>query len=148
MSNSNSQNPGNGAEFQEKVYKYFCDEYQNHKFEKEKAIEIGKPPRKHRYDIASEDNKIVIECKCYTWTESGNSPSAKLRTLNEAILYFTFLNNCKKYLVMSRSTHPKQKESLAEYYYRRYKHLLTPHNVILAEYDKENKIFQIISDKS
>ena len=85
MANTNSENPRIGREFQDLVQsiveKRYCIP-----FEQEATIPIGKPPKKHKYDLASIDRSIVVECKCYTWTDSGNVPSAKLMGMNEAML--------------------------------------------------------------
>lgn len=32
----------------------------------------------HRFDLGSEEGSVLIECKSYTWTKSGNEPAAKL----------------------------------------------------------------------
>ncbi|MBE5959129.1 MAG: hypothetical protein E7254_09760 [Lachnospiraceae bacterium] len=140
---SNSDNPGNGAEFQKQVFEWFSRRY-NSSFELEKVIEIGEPKTGHKYDIANEDNTMVIECKRYTWTESGNSPSAKLGVLNEAAFFLSYLPvDCEKYIVMAKAIHPSRDESLAEYYYRRYKHLLIPKNIKLAEFDTEKETLKV-----
>ena len=34
---------------------------------------IKKP---HRFDLGSDDPPILVECKSFTWTSGGNSPSA------------------------------------------------------------------------
>ena len=124
MSNSNSDNPKIGKAFQEKVQNWFAKN-RNENFVLEYPIHIGKPARPHNFDVANKSGTTVIECKCYTWTDSGNVPSAKLRGLNEAIFYFSFLpRETEKVLVMSRATHPRRNETLAEYYLRTNGHLL------------------------
>ncbi len=130
---SNSENPGNGAAFQREVFQWFQDKY-GPKFEIETKIPIGKPPKDHKFDIVSEDLSIAIECKRYTWTETGNVPSAKMGFANEAAFYLSFLpDRFDKYIVMLRSYHEKRKESLAEYYFRTNRHLLG--DIKVAEYD-------------
>ena len=47
----------------------------------EKVVPVGNPPKEHRFDVVSADGDIIIECKCYTWTNGGNVPSAKMSTL-------------------------------------------------------------------
>ena len=124
VSNANSENPRIGREFQEKVKQWFETNAQLH-FELEYPILIGLPAKPHKFDIVDESENIVIECKAYTYTSTGNIPSAKLTTLNEAIFYFSFLpSQTKKILVMAYATHPKRKETLAEYYVRINGHLL------------------------
>jgi hypothetical protein len=41
------------------------------------------------FDFGSDDPAILVECKSYTWTSGGNSPSAKIRGMNEAMLIFS-----------------------------------------------------------
>src|SRR5258708_39592121 len=45
--------------------------------------------RSHKFDLGSEEPPILVECKSYTWTTGGNSPSAKIRGLNEVMLHFS-----------------------------------------------------------
>ena len=124
MANANSENPHVGRKFQESVKlileKKFCTS-----FEQEAVIAIGKPPKGHKFDLANDDRSIVAECKCYTWTDSGNVPSAKLMGLDEAVFYFSFLPaGAKKILCMKRATFRGKAETLAEYYARVHGHLL------------------------
>ncbi len=137
IQNSNSENPKIGREFQEKVKQWFETNTNMH-FELEHPILIGYPAKLHKFDIADKSEKIVIECKSYTYTNTGNIPSAKLTTLNEAVFYFSFLpDETEKVLVMAYATHPKRKESLAEYYIRINGHLLG--NVKVWELNPETK---------
>ena len=139
---SNSDNPKNGADFQRKVRAWFEKKY-NLKFELEKKIAIGNPPKDHKFDIVCESKKIAIECKRYTWTETGNVPSAKMGAANEAAFYLSFLSEeYDKYIVMLRTYTQKRDESLVEYYYRTYKHLIGDIHVL--EYDPDNDVMQEI----
>jgi hypothetical protein len=139
---SNSDNPKKGAYFQKEVQQYFINTY-GPGFELEKKIPIGEPPKEHKFDIVNSDKRIVIECKCYTWTETGNAPSAKMGFTNEAAFYLSFLpDTFEKYIVMLRSHHEKRSESLAEYYFRMNRHLIGKTKV--AEYDPDNKELWII----
>ena len=142
--NSNSENPRVGAEFQKEVAEYLQKKY-GKPFELEKKIPIGFSNEKkdHKFDIVAEDNSIAVECKCYTWTETGNVPSAKMGFVNEAAFYLSFLpETYEKYIVMLRALHKKRTETLAEYYYRTNKHLLGSTKV--AEYDPVTKKLQTI----
>ena len=122
--NANSDNPRVGREFQERVC-MIMQQYWGKNFELEVALPIGSPPKKHRFDCVSKDRSIVVECKCYTWTDSGNVPSAKLMGMNEAIFYISYLPaNVKKILCIKKAVHPKKEETLAEYYCRIDGHLL------------------------
>ena len=124
MANSNSENPHVGRRCQESVKlileKKFCTS-----FEPEAVVAIGKPAKNHKFDLANDDRSIVAECKCYTWTDSGNVPSAKLMGLDEAVFYFSFLpTETKKILCMKKATYRGKTETLAEYYVRVHGHLM------------------------
>lgn len=75
--NMNSENPKVSKAFQEMVCKS-VEEYFQTDFDLEVAIPIGNPSRKHRFDYVSDDKRIVAECKCYTWTDTGNVQSGKM----------------------------------------------------------------------
>ena len=120
----NSENPKVGASFQINVAEWFRSTYQKD-FALEKKIPIGNPAKEHKFDIVASDGTIAVECKCYTWTVTGNVPSAKMGFTNEAAFYLSFLpESYEKYIVMLYAIHEKRNESLAEYYYRMNKHLL------------------------
>jgi len=124
MANTNTENPHVGRRFQELVKTVLEDAFST-PFEQEASIPIGKPPKDHKYDLANHDRSIVAECKCYTWTDSGNVPSAKLMGLDEAVFYFGFLPpETKKILCMKKATCRAKTETLAEYYARVHGHLL------------------------
>lgn len=122
--NANSDNPRVGRDFQRKVLDIAKDRFKM-AFVEEKAVLIGNPPKEHRFDVVSVDGSIIIECKCYTWTNGGNVPSAKMSTLNEAVLYMRSIRTgAKKILALKKDIRVKNKESLAQYYCRTYGHLL------------------------
>ena len=127
----NSDNPRIGKRFQEYVCSLMQTYFQED-FVLEKAVPIGRPSKKHRFDCVSTDGNIVVECKCYTWTSTGNVPSAKLMGLNEAVFYMSYLPpETRKIIAINKSV--KKAESLAEYYCRIYGHLLT--GIEVAEVD-------------
>jgi len=142
---SNSDHPRNGALFQQQVCKWFEKEY-GKRFILEKKIAIGFDPnnrKDHKFDIAAEDGSIVIECKRYTWTETGNVPSAKMGFTNEAAFYLSFLDEpTEKYIVMLYSYNARRGETLAEYYYRTNNHLLK--NTKIAEYNPDTDLLQLV----
>ena len=141
--NTNSENPKVGKDFELVAKEWFEKEYKQ-PFELYKKIKIGNPPKEHSFDISNKKASIVVECKCYTWTESGNVPSAKLACLNEAVFYLSFLpRKTIKYVVMPKSIHLKRTETLAEYYYRRYCHLLN--DIQILEYDFDTLKMNIIN---
>lgn len=93
--------------------------------DEEVPLSIGDPPKAHRFDLASRDGRVAVECKAYTWTASGNVPSAKITTTREALLYLQWLPAAwSKAIAMMRSTRSKNPESLAEYFVRLNRHLL------------------------
>lgn len=142
---SSSENSRVGKEFQLKIKKWF-EENKGHRFNLEHPILIGHPAKPHKFDIADIEESIVVECKCYSWTGSGNIPSAKLGALNEAIFYFSFLPaKAEKFLVMAYAAHPKKSETLAEYYYRTHKHLLS--DVKILEYNMHTNFMRTINQK-
>ena len=122
--NKNSENPRVGKEFQLAVKEWFEEAY-TAPFEIEHKIAIGRPAKLHSFDISSLDESIVVECKCYTWTETGNIPSAKMGFVNEAAFYLSFLpDDTERIIVMLHAEHVKRRETLAEYYFRTNRHLL------------------------
>ena len=143
---SNSDNPKNGADFQRQVLEWFRKNYDSD-FELEKKIPIGNPAKDHKFDIVDTSGTIAIECKRYTWTETGNVPSAKMGFTNEAAFYLSLLpETYEKYIVMLKSHHPKRTESLAEYYYRTNRHLLGKTKV--AEFDPEQNELRIVGQNA
>ena len=141
--NTNSENPKVGKDFELLVNEWFEKEY-DQSFELYKKIKIGNPPKEHCFDISNQKASVVAECKCYTWTETGNVPSAKMACLNEAVFYLSFLpQKTIKYVVMPKSIHSKRTETLAEYYYRRYCHLLN--DIQILEYDFDTLKMNIIN---
>lgn len=136
--NTNSENPKVGKAFQELVLKSM-EKHFGIDFEMEVAIPIGKPSKNYKFDCVSEDRKIVVECKCYTWTTTGNVPSAKLMGLNEALFYMSYLpDDITKILCIKKSVYPRKTETLAEYYCRIDGHLLG--DVMVYEVDDEGLI--------
>ena len=145
---SNSDHTAWGNDFQQKVMNWFTNQY-DQEFKPEPEIKIGvpkAPKKKHKFDIANEDHSIVIECKRYTWTKTGNVPSAKIRSLNEAMFFLYLLpKSCRKVLAISRSTHPAQTETLAEYYVRTNAHLIG--DVEVMEFDTEKNTMRSLNVK-
>jgi hypothetical protein len=137
---SNSQNTAKGRYFQ-MLASHALEKHFETTFDKEVSIEIGNPPKDHAFDLASSDGQIIVECKNYSWTASGNVPSAKLTTLDQAVWYFSFLHDRKCVLIMRRATHSKHHETLAEYYYRIHGHLLR--DVMLFELGIETEKLRI-----
>lgn len=147
---SNSDNPRKGAEFQLWVMEWFSTRFHK-RFETEVKIPIGSDLldpseyKPHKFDIVSDDQSIIIECKRYTWTETYNVPSAKMGFTNEAAFYLSLAKKShKKYIAMIKSYNPKRKETLAEYYYRTNRHLLG--DVIIAEFDPDTNDMRFLNE--
>lgn len=140
--NSNSENPKVGKKFQLTVKEWF-EKSLNCEFEIERKIAIGNPAKLHSFDIANNEGTVVVECKCYTWTETGNVPSAKMGFTNEAAFYLSFLPaEVDKSIVMLRATHPKRTETLAEYYFRTNRHLLG--KIKILEFDSDTLEMRLV----
>jgi hypothetical protein len=96
----------------------------------------GSTAKVHRFDLGSDDPPVLIECKSLHWTETGRVPSAKIRSCNEAMYYFHLAPaQYRKVLFMLRAEHPRQSDTLAEYYARTSAHLIPP-TVSIVEYDE------------
>jgi len=142
--NTNRENPSVGKNFQSLTAKILA-EYYDIEFIPERAINIGNPPKPRKFDLVSNDRSIAVECKCYTWTVGHNNPSAKMATLNEAVLFFKLLSNCeKKVIVLKKAIHPKRSETLAEYYHRMYSFVLE--GITLIEIDVDTKTIKVIKE--
>lgn len=91
-------------------------------------VEIGFRVRKsHNFDFGSENPPILVECKSYTWTSGGNSPSAKIRGLNEAMLLFSVApKRYRKILFVLKHVHERKRLSLAAHYIKNHAHLFPP----------------------
>ena len=140
--NKNSENPRVGKEFQLAVKEWFEEAY-TAPFEIERKIAIGRSAKLHSFDISSMDESIVVECKCYTWTETGNVPSAKMGFTNEAAFYLSFLpDDTERIIVMLHAEHAKRNETLAEYYFRTNRHLLG--KIKIYEFDLQTKEMRFV----
>ena len=117
-------------------------------FETEVWFAIGSPPKERRFDLASRSRSIVCECKAFTWTASGNVPSAKITTLREAAQYLLALPvDTAKVIVMNRSLRSSHLESLAEYFCRLNSHLLGPIHVLEIDDDGRKGGFVEVSQR-
>jgi hypothetical protein len=92
----------------------------------EVSLPIGRPPKEHKFDLVAQDKTWILECKNLAWRENGGVPHAKITSISEAAgsLLQCAHQPCRRALVLSRATHPKQRESLAEYYVRLHAHNL------------------------
>jgi hypothetical protein len=129
----NSLNPGKGRDFQ-RLAADLLGRKLGVRFKLDHPLAIGSPPKTHRFDLVSEDGNYVGECKNYSWTATGNMPSAKMAFLNEAVLYLSHVpSEREKFIAMRVARHERRKETLVEYYLRTYRHLLS--GITLYEID-------------
>jgi small nuclear ribonucleoprotein (snRNP)-like protein len=73
----------------------------------------------YRVDLASRDRSILIECKSYTYTRSGNEPAAKLAHAKQAAQNLQMAAAVRKLLIFEDHLHPISGKSLAELFARR-----------------------------
>ena len=92
------------------------------------TVPVGYSQKKlHRFDLGSAEPPILVECKSYTWTETGKSPSAKIRGMNEAMLLFSLAPaSHRKILFVLKDVHPRRNISLARHYIGTQGHLIAP----------------------
>ncbi len=136
MTWNNSLNPEKGKVFQIAAGKIMGIHF-GVEFAQDIAIEIGHPQKAHRFDLVSHDHQFVGECKNYSWTETGNVPSAKLGFINEAVFCLTFIpSSATRFVAMRRATTPNRGETLAEFYFRTYRHLLG--DIVVFEVDLDS----------
>ena len=122
-------------DFEEKVKIKLEDSYKV-KFTS-KSILIGNPPKNHKFDLVSEDNKIIVECKDNSWSKTNKTPHGKIKSMLTDILYFLKgPKDSQKILVLKRYYNEKLKETLAEHFVRINKHLLE--GIEILELDVEN----------
>jgi hypothetical protein len=102
------------------------------------SVPVGfKAKKSHKFDLGSDTPPILVECKSYTWTSGGNSPSAKIRALNEVMLLFSVTPDCfRKILFMLKDL--RNGKSLASHYVETQGHLIGP-GVEIWEFDQEKK---------
>ncbi len=112
-----------------------------HDIQPEYQVRIGIGPtnkKTHKFDWGNES--LLVECKAYNWTESGNVPSAKLTTVNEVMLYFLCAQKPFRKMLFMLTTERRPKgtsETLAEYYLRMNGHLI-PDDVEVYEFDPDS----------
>ena len=142
MPSPNSMNTKKGRDFQKLAAEVLSNHFQV-KFSIEHVVPIGNPPKNHKFDLVSEDQYYIGESKNYSWTGTGNIPSAKMGFINEAVFYLQHLPKDKKrFIVLRRDVCEKHGESIAEYYFRTNKHLLN--GVFIIEIDALTRDIKII----
>ena len=113
-----------GREFELVAQKFFAS--QGVQLQREFAVQVGYVAKKtHRFDLGSGSPAIIVECKSYTWTAGGNSPSAKIRGMNEVMLLFSVAPpEYRKVLFVLK--HLRKDVSLASHYIKNQGHLIGP----------------------
>ena len=111
-----------GRDFAEAVRAHFAKN--GIALEPEFGVLVGYERKKlHKFDFGSDDPPLLIECKSYTWTVGGNSPSAKIRGMNEAMLLFSVAPaHFRKFLFVLK--HMRREVSLAAHYVKTQGHLI------------------------
>ena len=121
-------------------------EYFEADYRLEIPFSLGNTLKQHKVDIAFPDKKIIVECKAYTYTASGNNPSAKISTFIEAVNYMNKLPlGYVKIIALKRATHPSKRESLAEYIVRTKKVMLG--DVHVVEVDENTNRISFLTGK-
>lgn len=136
---ANKDNPKKGAMFEVAIAEFLTA--QQRLVQKNFVVEISANNLKwpHVFGLGSDSPKVIVECKCHTWTEGGNAPSAKMAVWNEAMYYFSLVPaEFRKLFFVRHSRRGSQGETLLDYYLRRFAHLI-PHDVELWEFDLETK---------
>lgn len=125
-----------GREFEEAARLFFAET--GITLKPEFVAPVGHKIKKpHKFDLGSEDPPILVECKSYTWTSGGNSPSAKIRGLNEVMLLFSLApRRYRKILFVLK--HLRKDVSLAAHYIKTQGHLIGP-KVEIWEFDLDKK---------
>lgn len=142
--NGSISNAHVGKDFEAKTKSFFAT--QGIILDKNISIEIGIEGKKkaHNFDLGDPINKIIVECKSHTWTESENIPSAKITTWNQAMYYFYAApKGYRKIFFVLKHYSKKHKQTLAAYYLRLNNHLI-PSDVEFWEYDEDTKTAQRI----
>ena len=92
--------------------------------------------RPRQFDLGSGDPPVLVECKSYRWTRSGNAPSAKLSQFVEAMYYFYLVRpGFRKMVFLARHHNEERDETLAHYIVRTRRHLI-PRDVEVWEFNE------------
>jgi hypothetical protein len=123
-----------GDDFESEVFALLSKQIDG--LQKPFAVDLGiQHLKKHKFDMGCENPPVIVECKSHTWTTSGNVPSAKMTTWDQAMLYFHLSPAYyRKIFVVKKDYNEKRKETLCEYYLRTHSNLI-PYNVEFWEYD-------------
>ncbi|HSC18817.1 MAG TPA: hypothetical protein VLC74_07875 [Rhizomicrobium sp.] len=125
-----------GREFEQGAHLYF--ESTGISLTRNFSVPVGYHKKKlHKFDLGSAAPPIIVECKSYTWTETLNSPSAKIRGMNEVMLLFSVSPpEFRKILFVLK--HMRKSVSLASHYISTQGHLIGP-GIEIWEFDLDQK---------
>ena len=89
------------------------------------AVGIASEKKEHSFDLASEDSKVIVECKTQTWTAGNSVPSAKMKNWAEAMFYFHMAPDAyRKIFLVERSVRETSGETLLSYFMRPQFHMI------------------------
>jgi hypothetical protein len=151
ISHGNKAN-NNGKQFEKDILNWFRNSYPEYTFEQGCRLYIGNPQKCHNFDIVGIENNrhstMVIESRDYNWIKNKNNtneiPNEKISALNETALFLSLSTCSKKFIIMRKTNPNKNGETLAQYYYRIYGHILNSLQIKLAEFDTVRKEFREI----
>jgi hypothetical protein len=131
----NEDNPRTGAEFERLVAEYFRRQGLALQSRYPQRLGSGQKKGIRTFDLGSNVPPVLVECKCHTWTQGGNAPSAKLAVWNEAMYFFALApRKFRKILAVLRSI--RGEVSLASHYLSRFEYLV-PTGVEIWEFNSQ-----------
>jgi hypothetical protein len=123
-----------GADFEMVALKFFAKK--NIALSPNFPVEVGLMKKKiHYFDLGTDKEKILVECKSHKWTAGAKVPSAKMTVWNEAMYYFHLAPlDYRKILFVLHDRREKEGESLLAYYKRTHFHMI-PEGVEFLEWN-------------
>ena len=142
--NGATSNTAVGSDFEAKASDFFSQQGLNLQPHFRLNIGIDGRSKAHSFDLGDGDQRVIVECKSNTWTESWNVPSAKMTTWNQAMYFFHAApKDYRKILFVLRHHNPERQQTLAEYYIKTNCHLI-PNGVEIWEFDETSSTAQRI----
>jgi hypothetical protein len=74
-----------------------------------------------KFDAATKEHDIVVECKAMVYTETGNNPAAKISSMREACNDLRSIpGDVERFLILMHAPHPTKphRETLGRYFVR------------------------------
>lgn len=107
------------------------------------SVGLNDQKKVHRFDLGSHDPKLVVECKCQTWTAGDKVPSAKMKNWAEAMFYFHMTPpDYRKIFLVEQSLRARTGESLMDYFMRTQAHMI-PEDVEFWELARDSDQLRI-----